>query len=107
MPRTIPLRQWLNHFLSSQYPDQESLIVPASADASFRRYFRVSLPDGATRIVKDALPEHEDCRPFLKVASLFREGGVHVPVVYAENLEQGFLLVSNLGITTSLEALND
>ena len=107
MPRTIPLRQWLNHCLSSQYPDQEFPIAPASADASFRRYFRVSLPDGATRIIMDAPPEHEDCRPFLKVAALFREAGVHVPVVYAENLEQGFLLLSDLGTTTYLEALND
>ena len=79
MPRTIPLRNWLNRHLSPQFPDQAFPLAPASADASFRRYFRVTLPDGGTRIVMDAPPAHEDCRPFLKVAALFREAGVHVP----------------------------
>ncbi|MEI7431278.1 MAG: phosphotransferase, partial [Betaproteobacteria bacterium] len=107
MPRTIPLRNWLNRSLSTQFPDQDFPLAPASADASFRRYFRVTLPDGGSRIVMDAPPEHEDCRPFLKVAALFREAGVHVPEVYSEDLEQGFLLLSDLGNTTYLEVLND
>jgi len=107
MPRTIPLRNWLNRSLSTQFPNQDFPLAPASADASFRRYFRVTLPDGSTRIVMDAPPEYEDCRPFLKVAALFREAGVHVPEVYSEDLEQGFLLLSDLGNSTYLEVLND
>ena len=106
MPRTILLREWLNRLFSHHYPDQELPFEPASADASFRRYFRVSLPDGSTRIVMDAPPEHEDCRPFLKVAALFHTAGVHVPEVFAEDLEQGFLLLSDLGNTTYLNVLN-
>ena len=102
MPRTVPLRAWLER----QCKDRDIRIAPASADASFRRYFRVTLADGNTRIVMDAPPEHEDCRPFLRVATLFREAGVHVPEVYAQDLEQGFLLLSDLGRNTYLDRLN-
>lgn len=104
MSRTILLQNWLaRHF--SLLPEQIRL-TPASADASFRRYFRLHLDDGSTRIVMDAPPEHEDCRPFLHVAALFGKAGVHVPTVHAENLEQGFLLLSDLGNTTYLQALD-
>ena len=81
-------------------------LEPASADASFRRYFRVTLPSGDTRIVMDAPPELEDCRPFLQVAALFRDAGVHVPEVFDTDLAQGFLLLSDLGSTTYLSVLN-
>lgn len=107
MPRTAKLRDWIDSLFSAQYPNQEFIIEPASADASFRRYFRVSLPGGETRIVMDAPPEQEDCRPFLKVAALFCAAGVHVPRVYAQDVDQGFLLLSDLGSTTYLDALND
>ena len=61
---------------------------------------------GCTRIVMDAPPQHEDCRPFLHVARLFEDAGAHVPHVYAQDLEQGFLLLSDLGNTTYLQALH-
>ena len=93
MPRTILLREWLNSLFPRQRHEEELRVEPASADASFRRYFRVTLNDGSTRIVMDAPPEHEDCRPFLHVAALFRDAGVHVPEVFAQNLDQGFLLL--------------
>ena len=110
MPRTVLLRDWLDRYLSRSHTEEELnqgySLEPASADASFRRYFRVTLPDGSTRIVMDAPPELEDCRPFLKVAALFREAGVYVPEVYDEDLAQGFLLLSDLGNTTYLSVLN-
>ncbi|MDP1924251.1 MAG: phosphotransferase [Thiobacillus sp.] len=80
-------------------------IAPASADASFRRYFRVNAK-GRDYIVMDAPPAHEDCRPFIAVAKLFGGAGVHVPQVLAADLEQGFLLLTDLGSTTYLSALN-
>jgi aminoglycoside/choline kinase family phosphotransferase len=107
MPRTALLRDWIHEKLAPRFPGQAIGLEPASADASFRRYFRVSLPDGGTRIVMDAPPDKEDCRPFLKVASLFGAAGVHVPEVLAQDLEQGFLLLSDLGGTTYLNALQD
>ena len=106
MPRTNLLRDWLDRHFSSQQPGAEYSLEPASADASFRRYFRVSLADGSTRIVMDAPPEHEDCRPFLKVAALFHNAGVHVPEIHAEDLKLGFLLLSDLGNTTYLNVLD-
>ena len=76
MPRTVLLRDWLDRHLVRSHTEEELKngysLEPASADASFRRYFRVSLPDGSTRIVMDAPPELEDCRPFLEVAALLK-----------------------------------
>ena len=106
MPRTVLLRDWLNRLFPRQHSEQELALEPASADASFRRYFRVTLDNGDTRIVMDAPPEHEDCRPFVRIAALFRETGVHVPEVFAQDLDQGFLLLSDLGNTTYLNVLD-
>jgi aminoglycoside/choline kinase family phosphotransferase len=96
----------LDRWLRSQLPGETFTLAPASADASFRRYFRVSTPE-RTRIVMDAPPEHEDCRPFIKVAALLREAGLHAPEVLAQDLAQGFLLLADLGTTTFLAALTE
>jgi len=93
-------------WLSRQLPGRTFSLAPASADASFRRYFRVALPD-ATFIVMDAPPEQEDCRPFIHVAGLMAAAGLNVPAVLAQDLAQGFLLLSDLGSTTYLAALDD
>ncbi len=99
-------QQQLSRWLHSLFPDEPFTLAPASADASFRRYFRASFISGQTRIVMDAPPQHEDCRPFLHVAKLFEDAGTHVPHVYAQDLQQGFLLLSDLGNTTYLQALS-
>ena len=147
MQRQQQLVQWLH----SLFPGKSFTLAPASADASFRRYFRVTFQhheksDGqanrreqpemqgvaqrapthasqagearastqhgrsgaqqlGTLIAMDAPPGKEDCRPFLHIAGLFEEAGTHVPHVYAQDLEQGFLLLSDLGNTTYLQAL--
>jgi len=77
----------------------------ASGDASFRRYYRLTLSDGATRIVMDAPPESEDSSPFVAVAKHLVGLGLNVPVVYAADLEQGFLLLSDLGSEHYLDLL--
>lgn len=83
-------------------------LSPASSDASFRRYFRITPEEGKrSLIVMDAPPQHEDCRPFLQVARLFAASGVHVPDILAQNPEQGFLLLSDLGSTTYFQALSE
>ncbi|MBU0622193.1 MAG: phosphotransferase [Gammaproteobacteria bacterium] len=101
MQRQKQLTDWL----SSLFPNEKFTIEPASADASFRRYFRATFADGTTRVVMDAPPQHEDCKPFLHVGKLFEDAGTHVPHVYAQDLSQGFLLLSDLGNTTYLHAL--
>ena len=110
MPRSVLVREWVKGQLAGRIldpdPEHDCKIEAASADASFRRYFRVTLSDGSTRIVMDAPPEQEDCRPFLKVAALFQAAGVSVPEVYAADLEQGFLLLSDLGRATYLDRLD-
>lgn len=81
-------------------------IEPASADASFRRYFRLSDGTGRTLIAMDAPPPQEDCRPFVRAARVFGEAGVRVPRVVAEDLDRGFLLLSDLGQKTYLDVLS-
>lgn len=102
MQRQQQLTTWLAQVLKGRDFD----LAPASADASFRRYFRVKLADGSL-IAMDAPPEYEDCRHFLHVAGLFGAAGVHVPQVLAQDLAQGFLLLSDLGSTTYLAVLNE
>ncbi|HET9404383.1 MAG TPA: phosphotransferase [Burkholderiales bacterium] len=100
--RSEQLRQWLTaHVAASAFTMQ-----PASADASFRRYYRVAA-DGRTWIAMDAPPPHEDCRPFVRVAGLLRAAGVNAPRVEAQDLERGFLLLTDFGDTTYLAALDE
>jgi N-acetylmuramate 1-kinase len=80
-------------------------IAPASEDASFRRYFRVTDDLGATAIVMDAPPPAEDVRPFVNVTNLLASGGVHVPAILDKDEARGFLLLDDLGNTTYLAAL--
>ncbi|WP_456376993.1 aminoglycoside phosphotransferase family protein [Thiolapillus sp.] len=81
-------------------------LKPASEDASFRRYFRIFLPDGDTRIVMDAPPEKEDCSAYIDITQRLRRTGVHAPVIHARDLQQGFLLLEDLGTQSYLDALN-
>ncbi len=101
MDRLARLTQWLEQ----QQPGRSFELSPASADASFRRYFRARFTDGESLIVMDAPPEQEDSAPFVAIAKLFGDAGAHVPVIHAQNLAEGFLLLSDLGNTTYLQAL--
>ena len=100
--RRAALERWLaTYFQGAQFS-----LAPASEDASFRRYFRAVLGDGRSYIAMDAPPEKEDCRPFVHVAALMREAGVNAPQVHAQDLALGFLLLSDLGTKTYLQALD-
>ena len=98
-------QEQLHHWLATVLAKAPYSLAPASADASFRRYFRIDL-NGHTLIVMDAPPEHEDCRPFVHVAEVMANAGLNVPHVLEKDLAQGFLLLSDLGDTTYLGALN-
>jgi aminoglycoside/choline kinase family phosphotransferase len=103
LDRAGPLRRWLETTLGSG----DFRLERASDDASFRRYLRVHRADGKPSLIAmDAPPEREDCRPFVHVARLFADAGVHVPAIHAQDLEQGFLLLSDLGDTPYLSALD-
>lgn len=107
----------LNAWLERVLPVPIRSIAPATSDASFRRYFRVTLrgdvalPAGGgsarTLIAMDAPPEQEDCKPYIEVARLLAAAGVHVPAIHAQDLSAGFLLLSDLGTRTYRDALDD
>ena len=100
-PRLDLLRHWLEQGLG--WHDVQ--LAPASADASFRRYFRVSGGDHPTVIAMDAPPDKEDVGPYLGVAGMLGEIGVNAPRVLARNAEDGFLLLTDLGSITYLADL--
>jgi len=104
LDRLEQLRGWLAATLGSD----DFSIAPASDDASFRRYLRIRRGAGqASLVAMDAPPDKENCAPFVHVARLLAEAGVHVPKIHAQDLEQGFLLLSDLGSTTYLDALDE
>ncbi len=113
-PRLQRAHAWLcaqtDALLAQGWQLQPDSLRPASSDASFRRYFRLDAihqgqPDGL--ILMDAPPEKEDIRPFMAVAQLLARAGLHVPEQFAHDLEQGFLLCSDLGSTTYAHACAD
>lgn len=103
-------QQQLEAWLASTLQQAAFTLTTASADASFRRYFRVHLAGPYlgkdTLIAMDAPPSQEDCAPFVNVAGLLLQSGLNVPKVLAQDLTQGFLLLSDLGDDTYLTKLN-
>ena len=103
-PRFIQLRHWLGGIQAPSL--QLDSLRPASADASFRRYFRVDAADGISYIAMDAPPPQEDVGPFMRIAEIFAGTGISVPEIIADDVENGFLLLTDFGPTTYLHALN-
>jgi aminoglycoside/choline kinase family phosphotransferase len=105
--RLNTLRNWLKGLEASWQLDLATL-SPASADASFRRYFRIASqkPDFPTLIVMDAPPQHEPLDAFIKVDLLLENAGLNVPTILEKNLAEGFLLLNDLGTKTYLAELN-
>ena len=104
--RAAAFDTWLSA-VAGQHHLQAGTLRPASADASFRRYFRV---DGAAAakgcfIIMDAPPAQEDCRPFVKIAGLMADAGLNAPRVLAWDEPLGFMLLSDLGARTMMEVI--
>lgn len=104
--RQQQLIAWLNTVMQKA----SFTLTIASADASFRRYFRVHLANSYlgnhSLIAMDAPPPQEDCAPFVSIAKLFLDAGLNVPAILAQDLTYGFLLLSDLGDDTYLSQLN-
>jgi len=96
--------RWLNATAVQHGLQIESLQL-ASADASFRRYFRINAPDGSC-IIMDAPPDKENSAPFVKVAALMQAAGVHAPQVLAWDEPLGFMLLTDLGAQTMMQVIN-
>jgi N-acetylmuramate 1-kinase len=74
-------------------------------DASFRRYYRLT-SSANSYVVMDAPPPQESCHPYVAIAKALRKTGLIVPEIIKENIELGFLLITDFGDTTYLHALN-
>ncbi|GMR19853.1 MAG: phosphotransferase [Gammaproteobacteria bacterium] len=98
--RLEQLKTWLIEILGTSV----FTLTPASADASFRRYFRVVV-DGPTYIAMDAPPDKEALEPFCRIARRWRDTGLNVPEIFHRNDKQGFLLLSDLGNKVYLDQL--
>ena len=92
-------------FAEAALSDHNLTIEVASADASFRSYWRVSGAHG-TRIVMDAPPGMEDIEPWLDIGARLRAAGLHTPHVFGVDRTQGFVLMEDLGVRTYLPELN-
>ncbi len=111
--RAAQFHHWLSQITPSHKLQTDSLRL-ASADASFRRYFRIdSYQDSSDKvhmpvsfIVMDAPPDKENCQPFVKVASLMRAADIHAPQVLAWEEAQGFMLLTDLGGQTMMQVIN-
>ncbi len=104
---TLPPRQSaLRSFTDAVLPPGTTL-APASADASFRSYWRATLADGSTRVVMDAPPGKEDVGPWLDIGVRLHDAGLHVPEVFAADREHGFILMEDLGSRAYLPELDD
>ncbi|MEH6504593.1 MAG: phosphotransferase [Cycloclasticus sp.] len=95
------LIQWLESVLGTS----EFSCEPASSDASFRRYFRLTV-GSQSYVVMDAPPGKEDCSPFISIAELLLQHEVNAPVIFYKSLEQGFLVLSDFGSISFLDNLN-
>jgi aminoglycoside/choline kinase family phosphotransferase len=95
----------IKSWLSDLYKTDSFILESASSDASFRRYYRVTLYN-KTMIVMDAPPKYEDVAPFIKIAQFLAKHGLHVPEIIAEDRKKGFLLLTDLGSQPYLERLN-
>ncbi|MGH8583832.1 MAG: aminoglycoside phosphotransferase family protein [Gammaproteobacteria bacterium] len=95
------LKHWLQNVLATDCAD----LTPASSDASFRRYWRVS-HQGESLIVMDAPPEKEDCRSYIAIAQRLIAAGLTAPRIVGRDVEHGFLLLTDLGNRIYLQELN-
>lgn len=99
--RKTELTQWVHDLPGMKH----ATLRPITGDASFRRYYRAELP-GERYIVMDAPPPHENTLPFVAVGYALHSLGLHVPEVFAADIDRGFLLLTDFGDTTYLKALN-
>lgn len=98
--------EWLKS-IAPQYGLKLDSEEVASADASFRHYYRLQGDKGKSYIVMDAPPEQESIESFVKVTHLFESAHLNVPTIYEENAQHGFLLLKDLGKNTYLDVLNE
>ena len=104
--RASAFAAWLQRIAPAQDLRPDTL-RPASADASFRRYVRIDTGAGTSRIVMDAPPDKENCRPFVQVQQLLQAAGLRVPEIFDWDEARGFMLLSDVGTQTLIDILDE
>jgi aminoglycoside/choline kinase family phosphotransferase len=99
-------QELLHHWLKNTSNVTEPMLHALTSDASFRRYFRFHQSTGDSYIVMDAPPEKENCVPYVAISRALRSHGLLTPEVFAEDISQGFLLLSDFGDRVLLNELN-
>jgi len=103
--RREQLCAWLRTTPEAAVLDLDTL-VPASSDAGFRRYFRVQRRDALPSLIAMDAPPPEKSREFVQIQALLRDAGVHVPSIYAADIEHGFMLLEDMGTTAYIDVLS-
>ena len=102
--RQVAFHQWLE-VQASASGVLPATVRAASADASFRRYFRVDTAHGSC-IVMDAPPDKENCEPFVRIARLMLDAGLYAPRILAWDEPQGFMLLDDIGSQTMMDVIH-
>jgi aminoglycoside/choline kinase family phosphotransferase len=102
--RQAAFHQWLSA-QASAHGVLPATVRAASADASFRRYFRVDTAHGSC-VVMDAPPDKENCEPFVRIARLMLDAGLYAPRILAWDEPQGFMLLDDIGSQTMMDVIN-
>jgi len=100
--RENALKEWV----TSVIKQKDSNLLALTGDASFRRYFRLQY-NGLTQIVMDAPPGKEDLGPFIHIASVLKKAKILAPEILAQNIDQGFLILSDFGDQLLLDKLHN
>jgi len=103
--RQVAFENWLSN-LTDRHGLLPDTVRIASADASFRRYLRVDTVQGDSRIVMDAPPDKENSEPFVRIAALMQDAGLHAPKVLDWHQANGFMLLTDLGDATMMSAID-
>ena len=107
--REAQFGQWLDQ-QAANFGLITTSLRPASADASFRRYFRVDGVSGkdkrASFIIMDAPPDKENCEPFVRIAELMGKCGLLAPKILNWHVQNGFILLDDLGTQTMMEVID-
>lgn len=106
MTRAQNLKNWLET-KSTKYDLDLNNISNASTDASFRSYFRIPSGSHKTLIAMDAPPSHENTQAFIHAGTLLQSVGINTPKILEQDLEQGFLIISDLGQHTYYQLIQD
>jgi N-acetylmuramate 1-kinase len=86
-------------------PYKEYKITIASADASFRKYYRLTNAD-KTFLLMDSSLEKDSLAPFIDVTSRLLDVNVNAPKILEKNLQNGFLIIEDFGNTHYLNVLD-